>query len=391
MFSTIGFGAASREQLIHRKGSWEDIIAEYVRDTLGDYGGLTAAGRKLRRFAIPFWSWKEVNAKFYARFASNLYYQYKLPTKSPQLASELARLSAVVGKRAGVWLAVRAVMLYMVLSMFNNLVFPDEEEDLSDTDRRRLHLILGRAPDGSVIMFPTPGALSDLGQWIGMEDSMAAIDAISKGRGDLGDIAGAMSKGFLNSVVQGANPLIKSAYELMTGTTLFPDATKPRPTRSRTRDIARTLALDKYVEFSEGLMKLGKPTQGPAYIMAKMLAHVRHPGASAYNKMRSHAFQFKEHITGEAWSSGRHSRASNLFYYYRLAKKFGDRDAEKRYRQKMRDAKISPKRIRSMIKGAHPTAMLTKRQRYQFLRTLTDSEKRALKKATAYWRETFLR
>ena len=105
--------------------------------------------------------------------------------------------------------------------------------------------------------------------------------------------------------------------------------------------------------------------------------------------MRAHAYGFKNHLEGTTGYTGATSKASNLFYYYRLALKFGDDEAAKRYRKKMRDEKIGPTRIASMKRNAHPTGMLTRRERAQFLKTLTQSEKRALTRATRYWRETF--
>ena len=140
-------------------------------------------GNILRKFAIPFWSWREVNLKFYKRFTQNSWHAYRMKTADPELASELARVGIRSGMRAGVGLAVRAIGMYSAITAFNHMLFGEEEEELSDTDRRRLHLILGRAPDGSIIMLPTPGALSDLGSWVGAEDAMAAIIASSRGPG----------------------------------------------------------------------------------------------------------------------------------------------------------------------------------------------------------------
>ena len=84
------------------------------------------------------------------------------------------------------------------------------------------------------------------------------------------------------------------------------------------------------------------------------------------------------------------SRRGNAYFYYRMALKFKDTEAAVRYRQELRRLKVKPEMMRAMLKRAHPLGMLGSRERRAFLRTLTPTEERSLRRAIEWWRETYV-
>ena len=114
-------------------------------------------GNWLRDHAIPFWSWMEINARRWPRMGIN--------------AVELGKVKgdpAATAVFTGVALA-RLFTLYGLFWLYNNLVHPDEEDDLPTFARQNAHLIFGRNADGSVKYLNNVGALGDFLEWAGIQ------------------------------------------------------------------------------------------------------------------------------------------------------------------------------------------------------------------------------
>ncbi len=181
------------------------------------------SAKKLRKWVIPFWSWQEINAKRYYRIGSNIV----ATRKGFGRAASLAALGAKVGTRAALWLTWRLMVYSVGTWMWNNLLFPDLEEELRDEDRRRLHLILGKSDDGEIKMLRMPGALSDLMGWFGYDDVLAALSHISKGRGSWRDVALAVVQAPISRLVNGLTPTFKVPGESPGRPQLLPRRVQP--------------------------------------------------------------------------------------------------------------------------------------------------------------------
>ena len=389
MFQDIGYGPAHRE-IMRGLDDWDSVAAYYSRETLGDYGNLTRAGRTLRATAIPFWSWQEINAKFYRRTFANIAHQWQESGKplNPASAAQAARAGVLTGKVAAAFLIGRAFQWFAFQQAWNHLLFPDEEEELNDTDQRRGHLIIGKVKD-EILMLPTPGALADMGRWIGFEDALAAIDHVQSGRGRWGDVVEAVGSGFVNTVAQGVTPFVKMPLELVTGIETFPDVMAPRRMRDRSQYVIRGLGLNVVTDLAGALANMGKPTQGAFHILSTLAVDRRPADYSAYSQIRAIAYQYKSHVSGEKTFLGPMQPNEEAFYNYRLALRFGDENAQARWRKRMGELKITGKRRREMLDRSRPLGMLTKTQQRQFRATLTDQERRVLTRADTYWTDTF--
>ena len=389
-----GYGATKRDH-IRNLDNWEDIAANYARETLGDYGNISVQGRELRRKWIPFWSWKEINAKFYKRLASNINFDYRHGDKTaPQAANTISRALAGIGIRKAAYLYSRSMMFSVASILWNNLSSKEDEESLSDTDRRKFHLILGNR-DGEIKMLPTPGALTDLLSWVGYEDVFAALNHIQQGRGSWTQILRAVSSGFVNTLGQGLTPVLKLPIEMLTEKEYFPDVLNARPMKDRWHHIQRAMSVDKYVELYGALTNSGRPTQGPFHILEGLVLDQRHTGYSSYTKIRSHAFDYKSIIEGKDASPGVMSDRQVAYYNYKLSLRFkdvwygGPKQLE-RAKARLKELKVTRRQRADMLDRAKPLGMFTSRsQMKEFKRTLSPSEERALVRAEQYWRDVF--
>ena len=376
----VGYGAGRIDQ-VNAITSDADRAAYIARESLGDYGAISVLGQKLRKWVIPFWSWQEINAKRYYRIGSNIV----ATQKGFGRAASLAALGAKVGTRAALWLTWRLMVYSVGTWMWNNLLFPDLEEELRDEDRRRLHLILGKSDDGEIIMLRMPGALSDLMGWFGYDDVLAALSHISKGRGTWRDVALAVVQAPISRLVNGLTPTFKVPGEALAGRSFFPDVFNPRLIRDGWRHLFRAVQVEPvYVWW------LGRPSPGAGHVLMTTFVDARHTGYSAYAKIRGEAYQWLRAVEGEEGAPLYASRRGNAYFYYRMALKFKDTEAAVRYRQELRRLKVKPDMMRAMLKRAHPLGMLTIRERRAFLRTLTPTEERSLERAIKWWKETYV-
>ena len=387
-FNTIGYGAVEREH-INGLDNWQDIAANYARETLGDYANISVGGSKLRKRLIPFWSWKEINLRWYARFIANTAYHVKLGKGvSPEQAKAMAKIGVKSGIKAGALLYLRMVQFAAMVHIWNNLAFGDEEDELSDADRRRLHLIIGKW-NGETIMLPTPGAFSDILQWVGYEDVISAFEFMRKGRGTIGDVVEASISGFANTLVGGITPAIKIPAEQLAGIETYPNVFRPRKIKDRWHHIQRALSVDKYADLAGALTGTGRPTQGPFSIASNLVVDKRHAGYSAYTKIRTEAFHYKANLTGEDYAQGAVTERSTAYYYYRLALKFGDNASAKKYLEKLRELGVTIQQRREMLERAKPLGMMTRGQQVQFRKLMTPEERRLMVNAEKYWRDTY--
>lgn len=250
-----------------------DVAAAHMaRNLMGDYGNLTVFGNWLRRYAIPFWSWQEVNTK---RYPLLVYNAFQAGQKGRGVAA---------GTVFGVLMASRLAAPYALLAVWNRLMFPDDEDGLSDYDRGNAHLILGQNPDGTATLLRNVGALGDVMEWAGLNDAISLWPEYQAGQITTADLVREMAKAPLAKLVGGARPDIKTAIEVLTGRTLFPSPLTPR---AIPRDIAATGLLglqDEYLAIKGAVMRQGHRAR--KHYLRRLLG-VSDPRRNAIGEMHS--------------------------------------------------------------------------------------------------------
>lgn len=376
--TSVGYGA-SLPARIDAITDTKDRAARLARDLMGDYGAISHYGRWIRRHIIPFWSWKEINTKRYWRLTMNAYHQ----GVGRGIATGTA-LAVTAGARRSFWLATRIAMMYGLLWLWNNLVFPDDEDELSPDAKVRLHINLGKDAEGNSRSLRFQGALSDYMNWFGFADVATAVSDIEAGRGDWTNILKAVAKAPVNQILQGITPVISLPVESVTGKDWWPDIFNTRPIRDRWRNIAETFSVD-----SEYDLLLGKPSRGYLESVSQSLIYKRDAGELAYNDIRGKTFDWLERTKGEAGDFVPTSPRAVALYNWRTALRYGDQEAARKYRLELKRLGATPESIAQSLQRAHPLGAIALKDRAAFLKTLTPEERKRLGVASRWYSEVF--
>jgi len=373
--------AASRRTEIDQLKNDDDRAAKLSRDLIGDYGNISEGGQMLRRHLIPFWSWMEVNAPRYVRLFKNLPHEGR---------NRKARFSGVIAWK-GSKLVTKALILFAMVNVWNRLFFSDEEDELSESQRRQLHIILGRNDDNSIRSIRFQGALSDTLSWFGGEDIIGDIDDVVHGRKTVGQWGKEAVLATPTKFISGLRPEAKLLMEKLSGQSYYPDPFKPRPIRDMYEHFSRVVSADVFYRVIAGKPRRGD-TKSKRLIndFLRMGIYTSDPGESAYYDIRSRGYEFMDRHGIEPYSGGRPTKLSNAQYYYRQALKYGDIEAAKRYMDSYLELGGKLKNLKGGIKRAHPTAgVKPKALREKFERSLKGKEKESLKRAEDWWRRTY--
>jgi hypothetical protein len=374
---------ASRKEIIDSLTSNKDKAAMLARKTVGDYGDISHYGAKMRQKAYPFWSWVEVNSKRYWRLGANaMDHGVVAGIKTGSL------IGATLGLRATTWVGMRTLAVYATVNLWNNLMYGEDEEQLTTDQRARLHINLGRTDDGKIRTIRFQGALSDFLDWGGFGDVTDTIVEVESGRAKWSDVLSAFAKAPVNKFVGGITPFVKVPVELIRGESWWPDVFHPRRIRDRYRYAAQLWAIENEYD-----LLMGKASPGYLSKWGTAAWNETDVGQAAYNQLRSAAYIWRERTTDKKGSSSFSTPRSDALYELKQAQRFDDKEAEARARDKVISLSKSRadglKAIRQYKKKSKPLAMLNKKERREFMKTLTDREKERLKQAEAWHEETF--
>ena len=375
----VGYGAA-KAKIVDATTDPRDRAALIARESIGDYGDISVAGDYLRKRFLWFWSWQEINFKRYMRIGENII----LTTKGFGQAKALSKVGARVGSRLALWMTIRASLFFTVVQLWNHLMFPDEEDELGREDKLRLHIILGRDPDGKIVQLRAPGALSDFLGWLGYEDIMSYFSEVEKGRGDAAELAKSVALAPINRVVGGLTPIIKAPFEAASGYTFYPKFYEPRTVRDPWRHAWRTFRLEHEYDAI-----LGRPTRGYPDSWLHAFASRRDPDENAYNYIRSMAYDWQRTVKGRDFRSQAFDDRSRAAYYFRKAVRYQD-DAAKRYwRKELAELGVDGKGYRRIVASLHPLSAIAKKDRPWFMSSLTTSEKKRYRRAFEHYKTMF--
>lgn len=374
---SIGYGATNPD-IVDQIKDHKDKAALLARDMVGDYGNISAFGQEIRRKLIPFYSWVEINTGRYLRLIANAYGQ-----GLGKGLGTTATIGAIKGARITAWLYVRMAILYLLVQMFNNLMFPDDEEALSPTDRTRLHLLMGKDKDGKIRMLRFQGALSDFLAWFGFDEAVGTIGNIEKGRASWFDVVQVVAKAPVNKIVGGITPLIKTPVELASGKSFYPDVFNPRRVYDKPREMFRLFSLDPEYDWLTG-----NPMRGYAEQAEGLLFYKRDVGEIAFYQIYELQRQYMrgKGVEGGTDFSTPKSRAIRKL---RLAKRYEDKEAAAKAMDELREIGVRPYEVTAAIRRMRPLSGLSVRDRNAFMQTLDAKEMQLLNEANEYYRRVY--
>jgi len=351
----------------------DDIAAKLARELIGDYGNISHAGKFIRRHMIPFYSWVEVNAPRYVRMMRNL--QDEDQSAALAGARSLALKAPI--------LTAKMAMFYGLVALWNATMFPDEDEEMKRHGRKQLHLILGRTSDGQVRSIRFQGAFSDALSWFGMEQPDKQVADIVSGKKDLYKALQETATAAPNKLLMGATPFAKTTIEALTGKSLFPDITRPKPIRDRTEHILRSLSLDLPYRYAKGI-----PTRGLATDAMSPLFAYSDPGEAAYYHSLQKMGEYLETVHKER-PPAEPTERSNALYYYKQAIKSGNYDLANDWWEKYKKMGGTRKTMLMSIKKSDPLQFLPVSERTRYINTLDADDRQTLKEARDWWKRTY--
>lgn len=384
------YGASSRKA-IDAITDPKDRAARLARDLVGDYGNISVGGQWMRRHLIPFYSWIEINAPRYVRMMANASHE------GQSTGSRGARTTGVAVKKAALaapGLLLRFHAMYILVNLWNHLLFGDEEEELR-REARTAHLILGRAEDGSIRTLRIEGAFADALEWLGMNDYPADIADMIEGRADALDKLVEAPKSAINRFVQGLEPFSKTVYEITSGMSAYPNIFEPgkamglkaRPIRDRGETIARVLSLDAI--YKRVMQRPRRPSApGPLGWIENMVTYRTDPGEAAYWESRQLAIDYLRE-QGQETPSIIPTKRQNALYYYKQSVKWGDEERAAHWLQQYYELGGKRQYVKSSLTRSAPLGALNEVDRRQFRRSLSEDEKEIVRLAESWYRQTY--
>jgi len=380
------FGASIPEEVMALPDI-KDRAFKMQNDLLGAYDDVSVAGQWLRESVYPFWSWKELNFRRYIRL-------FKNAANNDQLATSIGRSvlakTPFMAMRIGKFV-VKAIGLWTMLQVYNNTRYPDEERDLPQGIKRQPHIILGRNEDGTVKYFSRLGALGDFLEWFGMEEAPYTITDWLNGKRTLKETVIDMAKKPVNIIAQGIRPEFKTSAELLTGQSFYPDILKPRTARDRGLLFARSLGLE-----NEYIAIKGLPSKGYQKSLKLSAYYEIDPYQSAYMDLYDEKDRYIKKLNGESGGSYfSFSPRSNALYNFKLAIKYGDKEAAAKYFAEYVNFGGAGKGLQQSLRMMHPLYGLKKNKEVDeqtpFINSLDEEMKHKVELALKFYNEILLK
>jgi GNAT superfamily N-acetyltransferase/proteasome lid subunit RPN8/RPN11 len=373
--------------------------AEISLATFGDYHNISVLGQELRRYLIPFYSWMEINFRYHANLFRNLADMAAARDLSAaEAAAAGARAAGVMAasftRRAAVGVLLRLALPYLAMVLWNSTGDREEiEDELSEEDRRRFHIIVGRDDKGRAQVIYGATALADVMKWFGGPAAAQLGMDVVTGRTGLGDAVGQwfarFPRDFANNLFQ-VGPVPKAAYTAMAQKSTFPDVTDQRTipanevkwailsqmTDQFTADMIRRAADKDYLA----------PRDMKDWAMQAIL-QVRKRDAEqwAFYEIKDKAADYLEQKTGRSRDSQFNAPDQQVLRNFRRSIYRGDVENALRFYDRLIELGYTAERFAQSIRAQDPLSELPKDLRRGFVESLSPFERRQLDRAFSYY------
>lgn len=375
--------------------------AQISKATFGDYGDISAGGQYLRDKLIPFYSWMEVNFKYHANLFRNLRDLVKdeRMTKGRATASgarAIGSFAVGAGARAAGAFILRLALPYAAIALWNETMHADVEDELSEEDRRRVHITLGRDGEGNPLVIYANTALADVMKWFSGPKFIQAAGGVISGRTDMATAVGSwmsdIGPDLVNNTVGSFGPTIKIPATIVTGKNFFPDVLEARSIPSY--DLRRNIVGQMTDEFTADIVER---VAGKDYLASKDLGdwakqlilqvRKRDPEQWAYYSVRDRAEAFLEERTGR--KSGDFSSESpdqQVLRNFRRSIYQGNVENAVRFYNRLLDYGYTAERFAASIRSQDPLSTLPKKDgaRQAFVDSLDEVGREELRRAYTY-------
>lgn len=384
-----------------------DKAAKLARETLGDYNNLSYKGQQLRKAAMPFYSWTEVNFKAYNNLLKN--------ASNPNVKRTVAGLAMRRGlTRIGVEMFIKFTevgMFTALVSLWNKVGAPayydDDFEDWELANIRGLQIIAGRDEvTGEVRAIPIVGAYMDYLEWFGLPGVFDEIEEVleqGKPKGEAAkDALTEVAFAPINKIVQGYNPFIKIPAELLFRVQSFPDIRSPRPVYDRVEYIASSFRVkDMYKKMMD--IPNRKDPDGLNWIKNQMVRPINVQQAIYYD-VRNLVSQHKGGLVYKEGDDEGKNEMREAQRNYTSAVRYEDEELKKKWLDIYLEKGGTKSKLKSSLKRKSPIEQLEKDEKRavmdrlsgkktdnEWANSLTSKELRKIEVALKYYEETFVK
>jgi hypothetical protein len=376
--------------------------AQISKSTFGDYGDLSVTGQAIRDKLIPFYSWTEVNFKYHANLLRNLRDMVRAHELSGAEAAKAgARAAAVFGAgltaRTAGGILLRLTIPYLAAITWNSTGDRDEiEEELSEEDRRRFHIIIGRNADGTANVVYGSTALMDVLRWFNGPQFVQAMSGWANGRHDFNQALTAwrdrLVPDLLNNTIGAATPWLKTPYTVLSGKNSFPDVTDQRtiPAYDMRRVVLGQITDEFVADRIESAINkdyYGAKDMGKWVNQLVWQMRNRDSEAWAFYAIKDKAADWMERQTGKSRESNYDAPEQQVLRNFRRAIYRGDATAAVQFYHRALEYGYTAERFQASIRAQDPLAGLPKENglRQKFVASLTATDRTMLERAYRHY------
>lgn len=378
------FGASLREEVM-ALADVKDRAFMLANDLLGAYDSISVLGQEMREYLLPFWSWKEVNAKRYYRFFKNAAYDRDFASSVGRTAFTFVKRSPMIAAKLGAF-ALKAMAMWALTQVWNSTRFAEQEASLPEDVRDKPHIILGVDKNGKTLYLSGIGALADIMDWFALESPQALAREYMSGRKSLVEVGKEMFfKAPVNTLFQSLGPQYKTPAELITGKKTYPDIFEPGMVRDNWQYLAQSVGLGDLYDYVKGL-----PTRPDA--LQRSLTLVSDPGEAAYYEALDAKREYLKSIGKYSNFSSSGNEKSKALYNVKLAARYGDKQAFEKYLYEYAKYGGTLDSLDTSLQNMDPLDGLNAEQKKEFVATWLDAEGRSvLKRADTFYRSVILK
>ena len=169
--------------------------------------------------------------------------------------------------------------------------------------------------------------------------------------------------------------------ELAMGRTMYPDAFNSRTIRDNWEYAAQSLGLQwPYKAIT------GKP-RSDLQQLTNLIVYSLDPDEAAYYQTLDKVRQFQERVLDKHFDGFATTKRGQALRNFKTALRYKDKAAMKRYLKEYAELDGTMKGFKSSIKAMDPLHGLSVKEKKQFLKWLSEDDKKFLKKAMKYYRE----
>lgn len=387
------FGASIPEEAM-ALDDIKDRAFKLSNELLGAYDQVGVIGQQLRQYLIPFWSWNEVNFRRTKQLFFNAARDGDLARAvGRNLLKTTAVKSPFIAYRVGKF-TLKAAGLWVMLQLWNEWKWPEEEKSLPLETRARPHIIFGKDKDGKVIYFDRLGFVQDFLSWFGLDESPLVVRDYLNGKRTLKEIALSMAKSPVNKLVTGLGPIVKTPAELLYGKSSYPDAFKMRSIRDRWQYLADSLGLG-----NEYKLLAGKPIQtygtgnrieGYWKSWEESFIYKADPLQSAYYDILDAKNRYLKEKGEESSGTFTYTPRSNALYNFKLAVRYKDKEAARQALTEYAELGGTNRGLEQSLKTMNPMYGLNKEEQVEFIQYLDTEERGKLLRAIKYYETTLI-